>query len=126
MITEKLRIAFPGICTLLSALKRAWKAYKAYNKGLKAVNALIASGSVAVEIQKVSENSPLSFREAYYIYSAITENTELYKLAPKHTTDFIMEAAGRGCSYYVIIEYLMAINRELDRWTRDKLRRHLK
>lgn len=125
MITKRLRVEFPGIYALFGALKRAWNAYKAYTKAINVVSAVVVPDPINEWAQTVSERSPLSYEEALYIYKYITEETDLYMRAGNDITDFIMDRANRGYRYYAIMGYLAGVYRELDIWTRDKLRMRL-
>lgn len=119
MISEKLRTEFPGIYVLLSALKRAWIACSIYNKAL---NSVIATELINEWAQTVSERSPLSYEEALYIYTYITEETDLYMRSESGITEFIIDRARLGYRYYAIVGYLAGIDKELDKGVRDKLR----
>lgn len=121
-IAEKLRTEFPGICVLFAALKRAWKAYRAYNKAIKAVSVIVVPELTNEWAYKVSERSQLSYEGAQSIYTFITEETDLCTHAECSITEFVMDMANRGHTADMIILYLLRIDRELDKWARDKLR----
>ncbi len=122
MITKTLQKEFPGICALLGALKRAWKAYRVFNKAIQAVSVVVVAEPSGEWIQKVSGHSQLSYEEAHEVYKFITEETGLYPYMEKGITEFIMDRGNCGYSFDVIIRYLAYIDSELDKWMRDKLR----
>lgn len=108
MITKTLQKEFPGICVLLSALKRAWNVYKAYNKAIKDLNSVIVSEHINEWAQKVSEQSQLSYEDALYIYTFITEETDL-GMVENGITEFVIEEANGGHRYYEIVRHLAGI-----------------
>jgi hypothetical protein len=122
MIIKNLRAEFRGIHALISVVIRAWKAYLAYIKALADLNSVVLPEPTNEWVQTVCEHSPLSYEEALHIYKFITEETDLNMGAENVITEFVIDQACCGYRYYVIVEYLAYIDRELDAWVYNKLR----
>lgn len=122
-IAEKIRTEFPGIYALFGALKRAWNAYLAYKKAIKAVSTVIITKPSNEWAYKVNGLAQLSYEEACRIYTVITEETDLCKSMKSSITEFVVEMANRGHTADMIIIYLLRIDREINEWVYDKLRK---
>jgi hypothetical protein len=114
-IIGRIQTEFPGILALIRALKRAWKAYQAYNKAIKAVSTVIITEPITEWGYNVSKHSRLSYEEAQSIYTFITEETELYESMQSSITEFVMEMANHGHTADMIIVYLRRMDRELNK-----------
>jgi hypothetical protein len=112
-IRERLQTEFPGITATISGFVNALRAYHAYNRALKDMEAFKIKDPVNAWIWNVSEHSMLSYKGAQYIYDYLSEHPSICKHSRNMITEFVIELASCGHTADMILRYLKQIDMEI-------------